>query len=57
MKLHGNGLAGFSSIFLRLALGISFLSVVADRIGLWGTFGQPNVSWVVFHDSWTTQPG
>ena len=36
---------GFSSLFLRLALGFSFLSAVADRFGFWGAFGQPNVSW------------
>ena len=35
----------FSSVFLRLALGISFLSAVADRFGLCGVYGQPNVSW------------
>ncbi|MGH9618675.1 MAG: DoxX family membrane protein [Bryobacteraceae bacterium] len=34
-----------SSIFLRLALGAAFLSAVADRFGLWGTYGQPNVAW------------
>lgn len=39
------GLAKFSSVFLRLALGISFLSAVADRFGLWGAYGQPNVAW------------
>ena len=39
------GLATFSSVFLRFALGISFLSAVADRFGLWGAYGQPNVSW------------
>ena len=39
------GLATFASVFLRLALGISFLSAVADRFGLWGVYGQPNVSW------------
>lgn len=33
------------ALFLRLALGLSFLSAVADRFGLWGAFGQPNVSW------------
>ena len=38
-------LAEFSSVFLRLALGLSFLSAVADRFGLWGVYGQPNVSW------------
>lgn len=39
------GMAKFSSVFLRLALGISFLSAVADRFGLWGAYGQPNVAW------------
>ena len=38
-------LGDFSSAFLRLALGIAFLSAVADRFGLWGVYGQPNVSW------------
>ena len=40
-----SGLATFGSVFLRLALGTSFLSAVADRFGLWGVYGQPNVSW------------
>lgn len=39
---------GFSSLFLRLALGLSFLSAVADRFGLWGAFGRLNVSWGSF---------
>jgi uncharacterized membrane protein YphA (DoxX/SURF4 family) len=45
MNLEWTGLAKFSSVFLRLALGISFLSAVADRFGLWGIYGQPNVAW------------
>jgi uncharacterized membrane protein YphA (DoxX/SURF4 family) len=45
MDPRWTGLAKFSSVFLRLALGISFLSAVADRFGLWGVYGQPNVSW------------
>src|SRR6516164_957853 len=45
MNTRLTGLAKFSSVFLRLALGISFLSAVADRFGLWGIYGQPNVSW------------
>jgi uncharacterized membrane protein YphA (DoxX/SURF4 family) len=45
MNSRRTGLAKFSSVFLRLALGISFLSAVADRFGLWGVYGQPNVSW------------
>jgi uncharacterized membrane protein YphA (DoxX/SURF4 family) len=35
----------FSSVVLRLGLGLGFLSAVADRFGLWGPFGQPNVEW------------
>jgi uncharacterized membrane protein YphA (DoxX/SURF4 family) len=38
----------FSLLFLRIALGTSFLSAVADRFGLWGGFGQPNVAWGSF---------
>lgn len=45
MNPRWTGLAKFSSIFLRLALGISFLSAVADRFGMWGSYGQPNVAW------------
>jgi hypothetical protein len=30
---------------LRVALGFSFLSAVADRFGLWGPFGVGGVSW------------
>jgi len=45
MNTRLTGLATVSSVFLRLALGISFLSAVADRFGLWGVFGEPNVAW------------
>ena len=45
MNIRWSGLATVSSVFLRLALGISFLSAVADRFGLWGVYGQPNVAW------------
>src|ERR1041384_3527446 len=34
-----------SSVVLRYGLGLGFLSAVADRFGLWGPFGQPNVEW------------
>jgi putative oxidoreductase len=30
---------------LRLALGATFLSAVADRFGLWGPLGAANASW------------
>ena len=39
------GWSGFSSVILRYGLGLGFLSAVADRLGLWGPFGQPNVEW------------
>lgn len=45
MNTRWAGLATVSSVFLRLALGISFLSAVADRFGIWGVYGQPNVAW------------
>ena len=31
--------------FRRLALAAGFLSAVADRFGLWGPPGAPNVAW------------
>lgn len=37
--------ASYSSLLLRTGLGVGFLSAVADRLGLWGAFGQPNVEW------------
>jgi uncharacterized membrane protein YphA (DoxX/SURF4 family) len=35
----------FVPVFLRLALGVTFLSAVGDRFGVWGQFGTPNVAW------------
>lgn len=40
-----NRVAEYSTVFLRLALGIGFLSSVADRFGLWGAPGAKNVAW------------
>ena len=37
-----------SSVFLRLALGFSFLSAVADRFGFWGSLGEHHVAWGTF---------
>lgn len=34
-----------SRVFFRLALGGTFLAAVADRFGLWGPSGTPNVAW------------
>jgi uncharacterized membrane protein YphA (DoxX/SURF4 family) len=36
------------TLFLRFALGAGFLSAVADRAGLWGPHGAPNVAWGEF---------
>ena len=38
-------LSASSSVFLRFALGFTFLSAVADRFGFWGAFGEPHVAW------------
>lgn len=35
----------YFAFYLRLALGISFLSAVADRFGLWGPPSEPQVAW------------
>ena len=48
MNPRWTGLGKFSSVYLRLALGISFLSAVADRFGFWGAYGRPNVAWGSF---------
>lgn len=32
-------------LFARIALGLAFLSAVADRFGLWGPPGAPGVAW------------
>lgn len=32
-------------ILLRLALGVTFLTAVGDRFGIWGGVGTPNVAW------------
>lgn len=37
-----------ATVALRLALAGSFLSAVADRFGLWGPPGAPNVAWGTF---------
>ena len=42
--------------FLRLALAAGFLSAVADRFGLWGAAGAPNVAWGNF-DSFLAYTG
>jgi uncharacterized membrane protein YphA (DoxX/SURF4 family) len=36
------------TVYLRVAVAAAFLSAVADRFGLWGPFGTPNVAWGEF---------
>lgn len=40
----------YTTLYLRLALGVGFLSAVADRFGLWGPPGKALVSWGNFHN-------
>jgi thiosulfate dehydrogenase (quinone) large subunit len=37
--------SAYVALFLRLALGVTFLSAVSDRFGIWGPAGRPNVAW------------
>ena len=41
----GQNLRHLTSLYLRLALGVAFLSAVADRFGVWGPPGGHNVAW------------
>src|SRR5688572_25664886 len=35
----------YSQLFLRIAVSMSFLSAVADRLGFWGVPGDAGVAW------------
>lgn len=41
MKKYSNS----AQLFLRIALGLGFLSAVLDRLGLLGVAGEPNIAW------------
>ena len=45
MSVKLNRVWEYSTVYLRLALGVAFLSSVADRFGLWGAPGAKNVAW------------
>ncbi len=45
ITVNDSKFAGYATLLLRGGLGLGFLSAVADRLGLWGAFGQPNVEW------------
>jgi hypothetical protein len=44
IKTHA-WLTRIAPLLLRLALGIGFLSAVADRFGVWGPYGVGSVAW------------
>ena len=43
--MNSTTVVGAAQWFLRIALAAGFLSAVADRFGLWGPAGAPNVAW------------
>jgi uncharacterized membrane protein YphA (DoxX/SURF4 family) len=43
--MTGTSTLGSSLWFLRLSIAGGFLSSVADRLGIWGPPGTPNVGW------------
>ena len=45
MKTVNNFMTKYCIVFLRIALGIAFLSAVADRFGYWGQPGEASVAW------------
>src|SRR3984957_4154327 len=45
MTVKDSKIASYATLLLRVGLGVGFLSACADRLGLWGAFGQPNVEW------------
>lgn len=47
---RGSWIIRLSELYARVALGAGFLVSVADRFGLWGAYGRPNVSWGNFQN-------
>jgi thiosulfate dehydrogenase (quinone) large subunit len=45
MQAIAPGLAKYTTVYMRLALGSTFLAAVMDRFGLWGPSGTRNVAW------------
>src|SRR5262245_36606687 len=45
MKAIAPCLAQYTTVFMRLALGSTFLAAMTDRYGLWGPPGTRNVAW------------
>ena len=37
--------SSFAQLYLRVAIGVSYLVFGFDRLGVWGNYGEKNVSW------------
>lgn len=37
--------SSFAQLYLRIAIGVSYLVFGFDRLGVWGNYGEKNVSW------------
>lgn len=48
--VSGTSWARYADLYLRLAIGVGFISAVADRFGIWGPPGARLVSWGNFHN-------
>jgi uncharacterized membrane protein YphA (DoxX/SURF4 family) len=45
MKAIALCLSKYTTVYVRLALGVTFLASVTDRFGVWGPPGTSNVAW------------
>jgi uncharacterized membrane protein YphA (DoxX/SURF4 family) len=45
MQAIAPGLATSMTVYMRFALGLTFVAAVTDRFGLWGPPGTRNVAW------------
>jgi thiosulfate dehydrogenase (quinone) large subunit len=45
MRPIAPGLSTYTMLYMRLALGLTFLAAVTDRCGWWGPPGTRNVAW------------
>ena len=45
MSITNEQVSAIARVFLRMALGVSFLVSAGDRFGLLGAYGSKNVSW------------
>ena len=37
--------SSFAQLYLRVAIGVSYLVFGFDRLGVWGNYGEKNISW------------